>query len=355
MADRKRDYYEVLGVARSATQDEVKRAFRKLAIRYHPDKNPGDSAAEERFKEATEAYRALSDPEQRKVYDAYGHRGLESSGFGGFGGPDDMFSSMGIFGSVLGDLFGFGPSGGSRRRPGRGRNLKIAVALTFEEAFRGIEKEIPLSRQVECHHCAGSGAERDGISTCTYCGGDGQIVSRTGFMTMATPCPKCRGGGRVITSPCLKCRGEGQLQVRRAVTVRIPAGVDTGDQMGVPGEGEAGRHGGPSGDLFLVFQVEKHERFRREGTDLHLDLPISFLQATLGDSLQVESLDAAIDVKVHPGTQPGETLVLRKKGIPDPNTGRRGSLTVHFKVVIPRSLTRAQKKALEEFRRLVEE
>ena len=351
MTEAKRDYYEVLGLARSAQADEIKRAYRKLAIRFHPDKNPGNQEAEDKFKEATEAYKVLTDAEQRGVYDRFGHEGLAGRGFRGFSDMSDIFSSSDIFGSVLGDLFGFGGQRGrGRARPRKGAGLKTRVALSFEEAFRGVEKEINLVRHFPCDDCSGSGAASGGVETCTECGGSGQVVGRSGFLTVATTCAQCRGAGRVVSKVCESCDGEGQQAVERKLKVDIPAGVDTGDQMAMRGEGEAGEHGGPPGDLFLVFQVEPHELYQREGFDLHAVRPVSFLQAILGDKLTFDSLDGKVDVKVPAGTQPNDTVVLRRKGMPDPNSGRRGDMHVHFQVTIPKSVSRRQRKALERLR-----
>ncbi len=348
MSESKRDYYEVLGVDRQTDLGEVKRAYRRLAIQYHPDKNPGDAEAEAKFKEATEAYKVISDPEQRKIYDAYGHRGLEGAGFTGFNGADDIFQFSDIFSSVLGDLFGFGGGGGrrGRPRPQKGQNVKTRVTLTFEEAFHGIDREIPVTRVDECVHCQGSGAESGGVATCTDCGGSGQLISSSGFMRVSVPCGSCGGRGRVITRPCDKCRGEGRVRTERTVKAAVPGGVDTGDTMPIAGEGGPGRNGGPHGDLFLVFEVEPHAVFQREGSDLHLDLPISFLQAALGAKVDIELIDGSTAVTIPEGTQPDHVISIRGSGMPDPNSGRRGNLHVHVRVLIPGKLSRKQKKAL---------
>lgn len=356
MASTKRDYYEVLAIDRNADVDEVKRAYRKLAIKYHPDKNPGDNESEELFKEATEAYKALSDSEQRRIYDTYGHKGLEGSGFQGFSSVDEIFQSFDIFGSVLGDLFGFGGGGGrGRNRPRKGRNVRVRVPLTFLEAFEGAEKEMALADVLECEDCRGSGAGPEGLQQCKECGGSGQVVSRSGFFTMAVPCRSCNGRGAIISSPCEKCSGEGRVQQRRGISVTIPAGVDSGDSMGVPGEGEPGASGGPRGDLILVFDVATDERFQRDGADLHLQVPVSFFQAALGDKLEVESVDGPLQVKVDAGTQPGDSVRVKRRGMTDPNSGRRGDLYVHLQVKVPRKLSRNQRKTLEEAAGLFEE
>jgi molecular chaperone DnaJ len=343
----KRDYYEVLGVGQSASPDEIKRAYRKLAVQYHPDKNPDNPEAEERFKEATEAYKALSDAEQRRIYDVYGHDGLRGAGFKGFDNIDEIFSSFDIFGSVLNDLFG----GGRRRRrggphPTKGASLRARVSLTFEEAFKGVRKEVKLTRPVRCAACNGSGAAEGGLAQCSRCGGAGQVVSRLGFITTAVTCSHCRGTGRTITRACGACRGDGQVVEERSVEVNVPAGVDSGDQLGLHGQGEPGLHGGPPGDLVLLFEVAEHPYLKREGYNLHMVLPVSLFQAALGDRVSIHSIDGELTVEVEPGTQPDDVITVRGQGAPDPNSGRRGDLFVHCRVTIPRDLSKAQKKAL---------
>jgi len=348
MTANKRDYYEVLSVSRDSDLEEIKRAYRKAAVQHHPDKNPGDPTAADKFKEATEAYKVLSDPEQRRIYDSYGHQGLEGAGFRGFENLDEVFQSFDIFGSVLGDLFGFGGGRGRRRTAAtKGATLRARVALSFEEAFKGGEKELEISGRAPCPRCGGSGAEAGGAVTCRECGGSGQLVTRVGFMTMQTPCARCSGTGRFISRPCEECRGAGDVRTKRTVKFRIPPGVDTGDQMGLSGQGEPGRYGGPPGDLLVVFEVAPHRFLKRDGADLHMELPISFIQAALGDKLEIETLEGKTTAKVEPGTQPADIIRLRRMGMPDPNSGRRGDLLVHVRVVIPTDLTREQKKALE--------
>ncbi len=355
MTDTKRDYYEVLGIDRSAGQEEIKRSYRKLAVQFHPDRNPGDKAAEEQFKEATEAYKVLSDAEQRKIYDAYGHQGLRGSGFQGFSSMEDVFDSFDIFGSVLGDLFGFGGRQRQSNRPRKGRNVRVRVPMAFDEAFTGVEKELALADEVPCVDCHGSGAGPGGLTTCKDCGGSGQTVTRSGFIAMSATCSRCAGHGQIIATPCATCGGRGAEAKKRSVKVRIPAGVDTGDQMGIPGEGEPGSNGGPRGDLLLVFEVTPDPRFRRERADLHVDLSIDFFQAALGDKVLVEGPDGEETLRIEPGTQPGTTLRLKRRGMPDPNTGRRGELLVHLVVAVPTRMSRKQRKGLEEVRRLFEQ
>lgn len=350
MSESKRDYYEVLGVERSAGADEIKRSYRKLAIRFHPDRNPGDQAAEDKFKEATEAYKVLTDGEQRKIYDTYGHQGLRGSGFEGYSSMEDIFQSFDVFGSVLGDLFGFSGRGRRANRPTKGRNMRVRVPMTFGDAFAGVEKELALQDEGACSDCGGNGAADGGLSACTECGGSGQVVTRSGFITMSAACPRCAGHGRIITKACGTCSGRGTTTERRTVTVRIPAGVDTGDQMGIPGEGEPGSNGGPRGDLLLVFEVDQDARFRREGSELHCDLKISFFQAALGEKIAIDTVDGTESLRIEPGTQPGAVKRLKRKGMPDPNNGRRGDLLVHVMVAVPTRLSRPLRKHLEEMR-----
>jgi molecular chaperone DnaJ len=350
MSEAKRDYYEVLGVDRSTSPEKLKRRYRKLAVQFHPDRNPGDEAAEAKFKEATEAYKVLSDGEQRKIYDTYGHQGLRGSGFNGYSSMEDIFQSFDGFGSVLGDLFGFGGGGRQSNRPRKGRNVRVRVPMTFDEAFRGVEKDLALQDESSCKDCNGSGAADGGLSACSECDGTGQVVTRSGFIAMSTTCGRCGGHGRLITEACGTCSGRGTTNERRTVQVKIPAGVDTGDQMGIPGEGEPGSIGGPRGDLLLVFEVDTDRRFRREGSTLHRDLEISFFQAALGEKISVDTVDGSESLRIDAGTQPGTVKKIRRQGMPDPNSGRRGELLVHIQVSVPKRLSRAQRKSLEEFR-----
>jgi len=353
MSTAKRDYYEILEVDRNADEEGLKRAFRKKAVQYHPDRNPGDKSAEEKFKEASEAYKVLSDPEQRRVYDAYGHQGLEGTGFHGFSGMEDIYSFSDIFSSVLGDLFGFGGFGGrSRSAARRGANLKALIRLTMDEAFRGMHKELKVNRHEPCSACRGSGAETGGIQTCPDCRGTGQSVTATGFLRIQVPCRRCGAMGRIITRRCNVCHGEGAISTERRVEFDVPPGVDTGDTLKIRGEGEGGSAGGPPGDLLVVFEVEPHPFLKREGPDLHLDLPVSFTQALLGDKIEVESIDGRVKIEVPAGAQPDHVIELRKQGMPDPNSGRRGSLVVHVRVAIPKDLTREQKRAVQDLAKL---
>ncbi len=351
----KRDYYEILEVTREVTEGDLKRAYRKMALKFHPDKNPDDEDASNRFKEAAEAYKVLSDANQRAVYDRYGHEGLKGSGFRGFSGMEEIFDfGSDIFGSMFGDLFGFGRSRGGGPRPSKGSNVKMRMALSFEESYRGTEKEVDLPRYSTCGQCNGTGAAQGGTATCPDCGGQGQRISQSGFLTMSTTCRRCSGAGQVVSKPCKECEGTGQIREENSLTISVPAGVNTGDTMRVNDEGQPGQFGGPPGDLFVVFDVAEHPYFQRDGRDLHMDLPVSFIQAILGDSQSIETMDGSLKVEIPAGTQPGDVLSFRRKGMPDPNNGRRGDLMVHLRVLIPTKLERKQKKALKELKSLFE-
>ncbi|MCD4748793.1 MAG: molecular chaperone DnaJ [Thermoanaerobaculales bacterium] len=345
-----RDYYEILGVDRGASVDDIKKAYRILAVRYHPDKNPGDSESEERFKEASEAYAVLSDSKKRDRYDRFGHQGIGGQDFSGFD-P----SSFGDFSDILGDLFGFGFGdifGGRRQArsgPRRGRDLQYTLRLSLEEAATGTEKSIRIPRAEDCETCGGGGSE-PGTSpeTCTSCGGSGQVMFRRGFLSVAQTCPSCGGAGRVNRTPCSACRGNGQVENEANLQVKVPAGIDNGMRLRLAGEGERGRGGGPAGDLYVVMAVKVHDLFEREGSSLHFELPISAFQAMLGATVPITTiLGEDQDVVVGAGAQPGEVIRLRSAGMPDVNSQRRGDLFVHLKVVVPQRLSTEEKKLVE--------
>jgi molecular chaperone DnaJ len=345
----KRDYYEVLGVTRNSSEDAIKKAYRKLALQYHPDRNPDNAEAEERFKEASEAYEVLQDPEKRELYDRYGHDGLQNAGFQGFQGFDDIFSN---FGSIFEDFFGFG--GGrrsSRSAPRAGADLRYNLPIAFEEAVFGTEKVLEFEKQETCVHCLGKGtAPGTQPTTCRTCGGVGQVERRQGFFAVRTPCPHCRGQGSIITTPCPECRGGGHMQTLKKLSVKIPAGIDEGGRLRLVGEGEEGSNGGPAGDLYVLVHVEQHDFFERHGNDIHCEVPISFPQAALGADIDVPSLYEEHQTLTIPrGTQTGQTLVLRNSGIPDVRSGRRGDQIVHVVVKTPKNLTERQEELLREF------
>ncbi len=352
----KRDYYEVLGVDRNATPEEIKRAYRRLARRYHPDVNREDPEAEEKFKEITEAYQVLSDPQKRAAYDRFGHAGLSGAPGGDpFAGVEINLGDL--FEAFFGDL-GFGPFRGRRRGPTRGRDRSVTVVLEFEEALRGVEKVVQVERMEVCDACLGSGAEPGTQPTrCRTCGGTGEVrrVQRTflGQFVQVATCPTCGGEGYEIPIPCRRCGGEGRVRATRKVRVKIPAGVDSGDRIRIAGEGDVGPRGGSPGHLFVTVEVKPHPYFRREGQDVYVEWPIHVARAALGGKVQVPTPDGVVTVDLPAGVQPGHRVILRGKGAPDPLGGRRGDLYIHFRVVVPRRLTREQRRLFEELDRLL--
>ena len=357
MAEQKRDYYEVLGVAKGASDDELKKAYRKMAKKYHPDLNPGDKTAEANFKEVNEAYAVLSDADKRKRYDSYGHAGVDGNGFGGGGGAYQGFDvDLGdIFSSFFGG--GFGGSSGQRRRngPQKGANLKYGMTLEFMEAAFGVEKDITITKEDLCPSCRGSGAEPGTTpETCPSCKGAGRVQQQTQTlfgMTMVTKdCPTCSGRGTVIKSPCKNCSGRGRKAVRKQIHIKVPAGVDTGDMYPIRGEGEPGRNGGDYGDLYVEFRVKKHEVFARNGINTSCEIPITMSQAALGGEIDIPTIDGSVKYVLKEGTQAGDTYTIRNKGIPNKNNpSLRGDHTVRFAIEIPTRLTEAQKQKLREF------
>lgn len=346
----KRDYYEVLGVARQATADEIKKAYRKLARQYHPDANPGDKSAEAKFKEVAEAYEVLGDPEKRAGYDRFGHAATDGQGFGGFGGAD--------FGG-LGDIFDmfFGGTGRQRRGPEKGADLRVDMELTFKEAAFGLEKDIKVPRTEECGTCGGTGAAPGSKpQTCSTCNGAGQVQfaqsTPFGRLVQTRTCDRCHGTGKIIEKPCGTCQGAGQVRRSRNIHVKIPAGVDNGTRLRVSGEGESGLRGGPRGDLYVYIYVKPHKIFSREGNDVICEIPVSFAQAALGDEIEVPTLEGTAKIKVPEGTQHGTVFRLRAKGIPDIGGYGRGDQHVRIKVVTPTKLSDRQKELLKEFARI---
>jgi molecular chaperone DnaJ len=344
----KRDYYEVLGVGRDASQDDLKRAFRRLAMQFHPDRNPGDPMASERFKECSEAYEVLSDPEKRRSYDMFGHAGVgQAAGGPGYSG----FEGFG-FGDIFDTFFGGGGFGArAGRRAARGDDLRYDLTITFEEAFTGLERDIDVARLVGCEHCAGTGAQPGtGTETCTSCGGSGQVRRQAqsifGSVVNITTCPSCAGAGRILRTPCAECRGQGRMERSKRLRVRIPAGVDTGSQVRLTGEGEAGYRGGPPGDLYVVVRVRNHAQLRRQDQDVVFELRVNMMQAALGDRIEVPTLDGPVEVTLPPGTQYGQTFRLPGRGMPSVRTGRRGDEFVVVQVVVPKDLNAEQKALL---------
>jgi molecular chaperone DnaJ len=348
----KRDYYEVLGVARGASSEDIKKAYRQMALKHHPDRNPGDREAEERFKEAAEAYAVLIDAQKRSVYDRFGYDGLRGQGFQGFSGFDS--SVFEDFEDILGNFFGFsfGNFFGARetrrgRQRQRGRDLALEVEVSLEEAASGIEKEIKLNRAELCPVCHGS-RRKPGTqpSTCPACGGKGQIRYQQGFFTVARTCPRCQGQGEIVSSPCENCQGKGQVKEKRTLKVRIPGGVDEGTRLRLVGEGEAGDEGMPSGDLYVITRVLKHTFFDRDENDLSCQIEISVSQAALGARIEIPTLDGSEVLKIPAGVQPGEILRLKGKGVPDIAGRKKGDLYIKIQVRIPKNLSREQKSLL---------
>jgi molecular chaperone DnaJ len=345
------DYYEILGISRSSSAEEIKKAYRKMAMKYHPDRNPNDKEAEEKFKQAAEAYAVLGDLEKRKIYDRYGIAGLRDSGYSGPGNFEDIFSS---FGDIFGDLFGFSNAGGRRRQgPVPGSDLRYDMSISFMEAVHGVEKEIEITKRETCWTCEGSGL-RPGYKAqpCGTCHGHGQVIHSQGFFRVQTTCPACKGQGEVVTDPCHDCNGTGLINKTKKVSLKIPAGVDTGARMRLRGEGEGGRKGGPSGDLYVVIYVDPHDFFQREGDDIRCRLPISMTQATLGATMKVPTIHGSHELTIPPGTQPEQVFTLKGEGVPRLRGGGKGNMYVEIKVVIPGKLSKKQKQLLEEFQAL---
>lgn len=344
------DYYEILGISTHAGADEIKKAYRKLALKFHPDRNPGDREAEEKFKIATEAYEVLGDLEKRKIYDRYGKAGLRDSGYNGPGSPEDIFSG---FSDIFSDLFGFG-QGGRRGRdpmgPIPGSDLRYDLKTSFMEAVHGIEKEVEISKAETCWTCEGSGL-RPGhrAETCRTCNGMGQVIHAQGPFRVQSTCPHCRGQGQVITEPCQECQGQGLVQRSKKVSLKIPAGVDSGARMRLRGEGEGGRRGGPPGDLYVILHVQPHNFFQREGNDIFCSIPLSFSQAALGCSLEVPTIHGPQKLTVPNGTQPGKHLILKEMGVPKLRGGGRGDMVCEIQIVVPTKLNKRQKELLREF------
>jgi molecular chaperone DnaJ len=346
MQVEKRDYYEILGLERGCEVGEVKKAYRRLAMEYHPDRNPGDKQAEERFKELAEAYQVLSDPEKRQLYDRFGHQGPRQAGFQGFSGIEDILSQFA-------DFFGggFGGFGGRARGPQveAGDDLQAELTLTLREAAKGCQKPLELTRLVHCSLCRGSGAKAGTQpSPCGTCGGRGQVAHNQGIFMIATTCPTCRGRGRVVKEKCAECKGGGVERKQETVSINVPPGIDEGQTLRVPGKGMAGPSGGPPGHLYVTFHIEADAQFERDGDDLYTEIALSFAQAALGTSVQVPTLDEPVEIDVQPGTQPGTIKVLRGRGVPNVHGRGKGDLAVRLTVAVPKKLTSEQKKLVEE-------
>ncbi|MEO8099878.1 MAG: molecular chaperone DnaJ [Acidobacteriota bacterium] len=354
-AQTRRDYYEVLAVTRDANDTVIKASYRKLALQFHPDRNPGDSTAEEKFKEAAEAYSVLSDAQKRAAYDRFGHQGVTSAaGSGGFdasGFPD--------LSDILNDMFGFGDAFGGgrqqrRNRAQRGEDVRYDLDLSFEDSMRGLSADIQVPRLEECGRCKGKGAEpEDGIVTCPICKGRGEVIYQQAFLQVRRSCSQCNGRGQIIRRPCKECRGDGYLRRERKLKVNIPAGVDTGTQLRLTQEGQPGTNGGPAGDLFVVTRVAAHPVFERNEYDLHCRVPVNVAQAALGASIEVLTFDGLQTVKIPEGAQPGLKIRLKNLGVPHLNHGGRGDLFVHLAVQVPQKLTRDQRRLMEQLREIL--
>ena len=365
MAEQKRDYYEVLGVAKGAGEDEIKKAYKKMARKYHPDLNPDNKEAEDKFKEVNEAYEVLSDEGKRARYDQFGHAGVDPNfGAGGYGGGFDGGFDFGDLGDIFGSFFGGGFGGGGRRAnpnaPQRGESIRMGITITFEEAAFGCEKSVTVDRMEQCGTCHGSGcAEGTQPEVCSECHGTGQVQVRRqtpmGVFATAATCPKCGGKGKLIHTPCKDCGGNGSTRQRRTIQASIPAGIDNGQTISIRGQGHAGKNGGPAGDLLITITVKPHELFRREGTSVLCEAPITFAQAVLGAELEIPTIDGKVKYDLPEGTQSGTTFRLRGKGIPSINGRGRGDQYVTVYIETPRNLNKEQKEALKKFAETVGE
>jgi len=344
----KKDYYDVLGVNRDSSEEEIRKAYRKLAMKFHPDRNPNNPKAEEQFKEAKEAYEILSDANKRAAYDQYGHAGVDpSAAGGGFGAGAGFGSFADAFGDIFGDIFG-----GARARSGvyRGADLRYNLEIPLEEAARGTETRIRIPAMQQCETCHGSGAKPGTSPTqCTTCGGHGQVRMQQGFFSIQQTCPKCHGSGKIVTSPCSTCHGAGRIKQHKTLSVKIPAGVDQGDRIRLSGEGEAGVNSGPPGDLYVVIHIKQHPVFQRDHNDLHCEMPISFTTAALGGEIEIPTLDGYAKIKVPTETQTGKVFRLRGKGIKGVRSSTHGDLLCHVVVETPVNLTARQRELLAEF------
>lgn len=358
-----KDYYQVLGVAKDASKDEIKKAYRKLALKYHPDKNPNNPEAEAKFKEVSEAYEVLSDDKKKSAYDQYGEAGLSGQqGFGGGGGPgfssmeEALRTFMGAFGrgggssdSIFDSFFGFDSGGGSHAR--KGASKKISITISYEEAAKGVDKEAVISNSINCDKCSGSGAASSkDISTCSTCQGNGQVFQSRGFFSMSSTCPECHGAGKVITKPCIKCHGRGQTKDKQHINIHLPAGIDDGMQLRMNGYGDAGEGGGPSGDLYVFVKLTPHDTFKRDGDDVFIDLPITFTEAALGTKKEIPSLlGDSCRISIPDGTQSNKILRIKGKGFPNVHGQGQGDMLVRVMVETPINLSDRQKQLLAEF------
>ena len=348
-----KDYYKILGVSKNATEEEIKKSYRRVAMQYHPDRNPGDKEAEEKFKIASEAYEVLRDPQKREIYDHYGIEGLKGTGFTGFRGFDDIFSA---FGDIFEDFFGFGTSYKQRTKARQGVDLRYDLKISFYDAAFGKETEIEIPKNVLCEICNGTGAKPGTYpTTCPNCKGTGQVTRSQGFFAIRTTCGQCHGEGKIIPHPCKECRGFGMVREKKKIKVKIPPGVDTGSKLRIRGEGEEGERGGPPGDLYVVLSVEPHEFFSRDGDDIVCQIPISFPQAALGAEIEVPSLNGNKRLSIPKGTESGEIFRIRGEGFPKLKGHGRGDMVIQAIVKTPKTLTKRQEEILREFEGLGKE
>jgi molecular chaperone DnaJ len=345
-----RDYYKILGVARDASEEEIKKTYRKIAMQYHPDRNPGNKDSEEKFKIASEAYEVLRDPEKREIYDRYGVEGLKGTGFTGFGGFEDIFSA---FGDIFEDFFGFGTTHKRRTRARAGADLRYDLTVSFYDAAFGKETEIEIPKNMVCDVCSGTGAQPGTYPTnCPNCKGTGQVTRSQGFFTISTTCGQCHGDGKYISHPCKECRGYGRVRKNRKISVKVPPGVDTGSKLRIRGEGEEGERGGPPGDLFLFISVEPHDLFSREGDDIICQIPISFAQAALGSEIEIPTLNGRRKLTIPKGTESGDAFRIKGEGFPKLRGYGRGDELIQVIVKTPKNLTKRQEEILKEFEEL---
>jgi len=359
MSRNKRDYYEILDVERSSTEEEIKRSYRKLAVKFHPDKNPGDHAAEERFKELGEAYDVLMEPQKRAAYDRYGHAAFQQGGMGGGGFHDpfdlfrEVFGAGGGTGGIFDHFFGGGGGGSDSSGRQRGSDLRYDMQITLEEAAFGAEKEIEIRKLDACESCDGSGAQKGSKAvTCPTCRGRGQVVASRGFFQVAQTCPQCHGSGRIIEKPCKSCQGEGRVEKTSRVKIKVPAGIDSESRLRSSGGGEAGLRGGPSGDLYVVLHIKEHDVFVRDGMDLRSEVPLPFTTAALGGEIRVPTLEGAVNLKIPAGTQSGAVFRVRGHGMPGLRSASRGDILTHVQVEVPTRLNHEQREALVRFSEL---
>jgi molecular chaperone DnaJ len=352
----KRDFYEILGVAKNASEEDIKKSYRKLAMKYHPDRNPDSKESEEKFKEVKEAYEMLTNPEKREAYDRYGHAGVDPNMGGGGGGGFGAGGFADSFGDIFGDIFGGGRSRGAGPQVYRGADLRYNLEITLEQAAHGFDTTIRVPSWDKCDTCHGSGAKPGTApTTCSTCGGHGQVRMQQGFFSIQQTCPKCHGSGKVITDPCAPCGGAGRIKRNKTLEVKIPAGIDNGMRIRSSGNGEPGTNGGPPGDLYVEIHIKPHQVFQREGDDLHCEMPISFVKATLGGEIEVPTLSGKVSFTIPEGTQSGKTFRLKAKGIKGVRSGYAGDLFCHVAVETPVKLTEKQKDLLREFERLTVE